>query len=79
MIKKPELVESTSNIVALNKDEMTPDKALEMAKGKLSSVLIIGWDKEDGVFTYFNNSLLNNAERLYLLEVMRFTIMEDNG
>ena len=64
--KKPEPSETEGDI--------SPDKVLEAALGKLSAVIVIGWTESRGFYLALSQGVL--AENLMLLEVSRAMIMD---
>ena len=58
-----------SNVVdfdGITKLESEPDRFLDEAKGKLSAVVIIGWDRDNK--EYFLSSLPDGGDVLWLIE-----------
>lgn len=53
----------------VTKLDIDPDKVLAGAKENLNSVIVIGWDKEDNLYTASSSSSI--GELLYLLEVAK--------
>ena len=64
--KKPEPSETEGDI--------SPDKVLEAALGKLSAVIVIGWTESRGFYLALSQGVL--AENLMLLEVSKAMIMD---
>lgn len=54
--------------------DIDPDKVLDGAKDKLSSVLVIGYENDTGE-TYFASSTSNTAELLFMLEKFKFQVL----
>ena len=64
-----------SNVIKGNfftRNGIEPDKVLDAAKGKLSEVLVIGYEG-DGI--YFASSTSDTSELLFLLEKFKFKVM----
>ena len=55
--------------------DIPPDKILEAAKGKLESVVILGFDKDEE--EYFASSIADGADVLWLLEKCKKQLLED--
>lgn len=65
-------VTTLSTITSL---DLHPDKVLEAAIGKLSDVVILGYDKEGD--EYFASSMGDNQESLWIAERFKKMLMED--
>ena len=50
------------------------DEVLEMGKGNLSEVIVLGWDNDD--YLHLSTNLTNRQEILWLLEKARRAIMD---
>ena len=53
--------------------DLPPDRILEAAKGKLDSVLIIGFDKDGG--EYFCSSIADGGEAIWHLERAKLALL----
>lgn len=51
-----------------------PDVMLELAKGSLSSVVVLGYDKEGGFF--FSSNLADGGAVVWLLELAKKQLLE---
>lgn len=53
--------------------DLPPDQVLEAALGKLSSVVVIGYDNEEN--EYFGNSIAGGPEVVWLLERLKMKLL----
>lgn len=58
------------NVTRLN---LPPDRILEAAKGKLESVVLIGYDKDGDIYTA--SSLADGGTVLWLMEKLKLRLM----
>ena len=66
-----------ADIIQANIDtvlDLPPDKILEGAKGKLKTVVILGYDHDDD--NYFASSTSDSAEILWLLKCCEKVLLE---
>lgn len=61
----------------LTKLDIPVDHILEGAKGKLDSIVILGYDKEEN--EYFASSIADGGEVLWLLERCKIVLMGIDG
>jgi hypothetical protein len=65
-----------SNVILFNgitKLDLDPDMVLENTKGKLESVILIGYDKEGK--EYFASTYADGGDILWLLERMKLCLL----
>ncbi len=53
-----------------------PDRILKAAEGKLETVVVVGWKKDDEGQFYFASSEPNEAEVIMLLEIAKRRLLE---
>ena len=64
---------TVTNIGGITKLDLPPDRVLEAARGKLSSVVIIGYDNEEN--EYFASSIADGPEVLWMLERAKMKLL----
>lgn len=67
------------NVVIWNgitKHDLPPDRILEGARGKLKSVVVLGWDEEGCV--YFASSMADGGDVMWLMEWAKRAMLEAN-
>ena len=57
--------------------DIEPDRILEAAKGKLDSVVILGYDKDDN--EYFASSIADGSDVLWLMRRCEKQLLETDG
>lgn len=64
---------TVTNLGCITSLDLPPDRVLEGALGKLSSVVIIGYDNEEN--EYFASSIAGGPEVLWLLEILKLKLL----
>ena len=78
---KPEDYKPTLKVIEFKKPEpaetegdISPDKVLEAALGKLSAVIVIGWTESRGFYLALSQGAL--SENLILIEISKAMLMD---
>ena len=61
----------------ITKLDLPPDRILESTKGKMQSVLLMGWDKNGDL--YFASSIADGGEILWLMEHAKIQLLTQEG
>lgn len=64
---------TVTNSGCITKLDLPPDQVLEAALGKMSSVVIIGYDNEEN--EYFASSIAYGPEVVWLLERLKLKLL----